>query len=90
MVGIESGEVVRWGLNSRLDNLQAAILLYKLRTYPQAIERRRAIAQLYQNALSGLSELVLPPAPDADESHFDIFQNYEIEAERRDDLKKFL
>ncbi len=31
-----------------------------------------------------------PPAPDADATHFDVYQNYEIEAERRDDLREFL
>lgn len=86
----ESGEVVRWGLNSRLDNFQAAILLHKLKTYPQVIARRRKIASIYQELLGGLTQLQLPPAPDSDERHFDIYQNYEIEAEKRNDLKKFL
>src|SRR5712691_11619307 len=39
------GEIVSWGMNSRLDNLQAAILDYRLRSYPRAIERRRALAR---------------------------------------------
>jgi dTDP-4-amino-4,6-dideoxygalactose transaminase len=34
--------------------------------------------------------LHLPPAPDSDSRHFDIYQNYEIEAERRDALKIYL
>ena len=33
---------------------------------------------------------MLPPAPDADKRHFDVYQNYEIEADRRDELKVFL
>jgi dTDP-4-amino-4,6-dideoxygalactose transaminase len=33
---------------------------------------------------------VLPPAPADGGDHFDTFQNYEIEAERRDDLRAFL
>ena len=44
------GEVKRWGRNSRLDNLQAAILNYKLKFYDQVIERRRYIAQKYQTS----------------------------------------
>jgi dTDP-4-amino-4,6-dideoxygalactose transaminase len=32
---------VAWGYNSRLDNLQAAILDFKLRAFPQDVERRR-------------------------------------------------
>lgn len=87
----EDGEVVSWGLNSRLDNLQAAILDYKLARYNQdEVERRRALAALYQSRLGDVAELELPPAPGSDPDHFDVFQNYELEAERRDDLKIYL
>lgn len=86
----ETGEVVMWGLNTRLDNLQAAILDYKLARYQDEIDRRREIAAHYQNLLGDVAELVLPPAPDSDPDHFDIFQNYEIEVDRRDDLRSYL
>ncbi len=85
-----SGEVVRWGLNSRLDNLQAAVLDHQLRDYGRIVERRRAIAARYQARLGDLAGLLLPPAPDADPDHFDVYQNYEIEAERRDELREHL
>ncbi len=84
------GQVVSWGLNSRLDNLQAALLDFQLKQYSGVMERRRKIATLYTERLKDVTELVLPPAPDSDPDHFDIFQNYEIEAERRDDLKQYL
>ena len=84
------GEIVSWGLNSRLDNLQAAILDHRLDAYPASIARRRNLARLYQERLSGLEELRLPPAPDSDADHFDVYQNYEIEAERRDELREYL
>jgi dTDP-4-amino-4,6-dideoxygalactose transaminase len=86
----QSGEVVSWGLNSRLDNIQAAILDFRLKSYENAITRRRAIATLYQQGLSHLRELVLPSPPGAAPDHFDVFQNYEIQADRRDELKRFL
>jgi dTDP-4-amino-4,6-dideoxygalactose transaminase len=86
----DDGVFVRWGFNSRLDNLQAAILNYKLGYYKEEIARRREIAAYYQNRLGHLSELLLPPAPDADKNYFDVYQNYEIEAEKRDGLKIFL
>ncbi len=86
----ENGEIVTWGLNSRLDNIQAAILDYKLSFYDSEIQRRREIAALYQNLLKDIKELLLPPAPDSNPEHFDIYQNYEIEAEKRDELKNFL
>jgi dTDP-4-amino-4,6-dideoxygalactose transaminase len=84
------GEIISWGLNSRLDNLQAAILDFRLTSYPAAIERRRAIAALYQERLGKIEQLTLPPAPDSDPCHFDVYQNYEIEASRRDALREHL
>jgi dTDP-4-amino-4,6-dideoxygalactose transaminase len=86
----EDGRVVAWGYNSRLDNLQAAILNYKLKSFPGDIERRRALAAIYQTELGGLGEVTLPPGPQADTRHFDVYQNYELEADRRDELKTYL
>lgn len=86
----QKGEVVAWGTNSRLDNLQAAILNIKFKTFDQDLARRRALAALYDEGLRDVSELLLPPAPDADPDHHDVYQNYEIEAERRDALKAHL
>ena len=62
----EVGDVAMWGLNSRLDNLQAAILDFKLARYDQEIEQRRKIATLYERLLCGRKELVLPPSPQCD------------------------
>jgi dTDP-4-amino-4,6-dideoxygalactose transaminase len=84
------GRIACWGLNSRLDNLQAAILDHQLKSYAQVMERRRAIARIYTDRLASIRQIVLPPAPNSDPDHFDIYQNYEIEAERRDELKASL
>jgi dTDP-4-amino-4,6-dideoxygalactose transaminase len=86
----EQGRVVAWGYNSRLDNLQAAILNFKLKTFERDIARRRAIAQRYDRGLRELSEITLPPGPDADPRHFDVYQNYELEGDRRDELRASL
>jgi len=86
----EEGDVEFWAGNSRLDNLQAAILDLQFKDYQSIIDRRRAIANIYQERLGGLQQVVLPPAPDSDPDHYDTFQNYEIEAENRDGLKTFL
>lgn len=86
----ESGEVEAWGFNSRLDNMQAAILHAQFRDYDEIIARRRDVASLYDSLLSDLTEVVLPPAPISSSDHFDVFQNYEIEADRRDDLRNYL
>ena len=84
------GKVRQFGHNGRLDNIQAAILDLKLKTYDRAIARRRAIAALYQERLSGVSQILLPPAPGSDPHRFDVFQNYEIQAENRDALREYL
>ena len=86
----EDGNVSLWGYNSRLDNLQAAILNYFFENYGDTIQRRRAIANLYAETLKDISHIVLPPAPDSDVNYFDIYQNYEIEVDRRDELKAYL
>jgi dTDP-4-amino-4,6-dideoxygalactose transaminase len=86
----ENGDVEMWGYNSRLDNLQAAILHAQFRDYDEIISRRREVARLYQSLLGDLGQLVLPPSPDEGGDHFDVFQNYEIEADRRDELRTYL
>lgn len=86
----ESGEIGLWGTNSRLDNLQAAFLLFKLKKLDLSIKRRREIAAIYDRRLKDISEIILPPGPNDDDHHFDVFQNYEIAANDRDKLKSFL
>lgn len=81
-----------WGTNCRLDNIQAAILNYKLTYYAEAIARRRAIAMQYDQAFREIAAMRLPPAP-AQEPYFDIYQNYELcveNREQRDALRKHL
>ena len=86
----DEGDVEMWGFNSRLDNMQAAILHAQFRDYDKIVTRRRSIARLYDELLSNVPGVTLPPAPDSDPDHFDVFQNYEIEADRRDELRAFL
>lgn len=87
----ESNQVCMWGINTRLDNMQAAVLLAKFKYYEKTMQRRREIAQRYCDQLSKIAEITLPPAPnDSDKRHFDIYQNFEIEAENRDALRNYL
>ena len=81
-----TGEMLCYGYNSRLDNLQAAILDVKLKYLPEWIERRRELANQYHQGLSDLSELKLPPPPRSDDRFFDVYQNYVIRARERDTL----
>lgn len=86
----KDGNISVWGFNSRLDNLQAAILNFFFQSYDKTIDRRRNIAELYHKELKDIDELNLPPAVNSNNNHFDTFQNYEIEIENRDELKKYL
>lgn len=45
-------ESVRVGFNGRLDSLQCAVVCEKLTLFPQELERRRAVAAIYDNRLS--------------------------------------
>jgi dTDP-4-amino-4,6-dideoxygalactose transaminase len=85
-----TGDVIAWGYNSRLDNLQAAVLDFKLSRYDGEVARRREVAALYNEKLSGIDGLVLPPGPNSDVFHFDIYQNYEVESAQRDALRAHL
>lgn len=62
------GSAVRYihseiGINSRLDNLQAAVLRIKLRHLDKWLEARRATAEFYKEKLKGLPVMV-PHVPD--------------------------
>lgn len=71
-----------WGVNSRLDNVQAAILNVKLNYYEQALERRKEIAEMYRDNLIGCE---LPK-----HSTGRIWQDYIIRTPNRDNLYEFL
>jgi len=71
----------RLGLNSRLDTLQAALLLVKLRHLPAAQARRQAIAARYDAALA-TAVGVHRPARDPRSSH--VFHQYTLTVEASD------
>jgi len=76
-----------WAFNSRLDTMQAAVLLTKLDHVETWTEGRRANASAYRERLSGLDEVVLP----VDEPHQrSVYHTFVIQAERRDKLRSFL
>jgi dTDP-4-amino-4,6-dideoxygalactose transaminase len=88
----QTGDIVRWGRNSLLDNIQAAVLRVKLTHIAEEIETRRTLARQYHERLQQVRALTLPPAPDdaPHAKHFDTFQNYELETENRDELRAHL
>ena len=86
----ETGDILCFGFNSRLDNLQAAILNVKLKHLPLWIERRRELANLYHQGLKDLPYLKLPPPPQSNNRYFDVFTNYVVRAQERDKLASHL
>ena len=74
------------GMNSRLDELQAAILRVKLRRLTADNDRRRALARQYDAQLAD-APLGLPQTR---EGVAHVFHQYVIRTPRRDALKEFL
>jgi dTDP-4-amino-4,6-dideoxygalactose transaminase len=78
---------VVWSGNSRLDTLQAAVLLVKLKYLNAWTERRRANARFYQEHLAGLAQVQAP----VDKPHERaVYHTFIIQADRRDELKAHL
>ncbi len=75
------------GWNSRLDEIQAAILRVKLRHLPDWQRARQANAAKYSNLLQGIPGIRTPQIP---EGYEHVFHQYTIGSNRRDALQKFL
>ena len=75
------------GYNSRLDTLQAAVLLAKLPHLEGWSSKRREHARFYDEALAGVAGVRTPVVRSENES---IFNQYTLRAERRDDLAAYL
>lgn len=58
--GGDKYDIVRVGLNSRLDTIQAAILLVKLAAFPAELEARERVACAYDARLAGVSGIAVP------------------------------
>jgi dTDP-4-amino-4,6-dideoxygalactose transaminase len=74
------------GVNSRLDDLQAAVLQVKLRHLDEWNLRRQSLARLYDEVLEGC-DLELPVVP---EYAVHVFHQYVIRSKGRDQLRAFL
>lgn len=81
----DRSSAVRLGLNSRLDTIQAAILLAKLRAFSGEIQRREEVARQYDSRLEGIVELPLRP-----EGVTSAWSQYSIRLEARDAVRAAL
>ena len=77
------GQPSEWGINSRLDNIQAAVLRIKLKYLPKIIQRRKEIAGIYLKELDGIVGL-----PKNTEDR--VWQDFIVRTEKRDELFEFL
>ena len=75
----------RIGMNSRLDTLQAAILLEKLKIFPDELKARQRVADRYAHGLSGFVK-----TPVVIKDGASVWAQYTIEHENRDGLAKHL
>jgi UDP-2-acetamido-2-deoxy-ribo-hexuluronate aminotransferase len=75
------------GVNSRLDTLQAAILLVKLKYLNEYESRRNDVADFYDDALANIPQITIPVRA-KNSTH--VFHQYTLQVERRDELKKYL
>lgn len=74
------------GRNSRLDEVQAAILDVKLRHLDADIERRRCVAQRYVDGISN----PLVRVPEVKDWNAHVFHLFPVLCPRRDELQKYL
>jgi dTDP-4-amino-4,6-dideoxygalactose transaminase len=75
------------GWNSRLDEIQAAILRVKLRYLANWERARRAHAAHYSKLLASVGEVKTPQTP---EGYEHVFHQYTIRVPRRNELQKYL
>jgi UDP-2-acetamido-2-deoxy-ribo-hexuluronate aminotransferase len=74
----------RLGITGRLDTLQAAVLIEKLKVFDTSIERRRSVARAYSDRLLGQTSVSEMTVRDGNTS---VFGQFTIRANDRDDLK---
>ena len=75
------------GYNSRLDELHAALLDYRMQWLEEEISSRRTIADRYVEGLKGVGDITLPATrPDRDHR----FYLFTIRTALRDELKQYL
>ncbi|HEX4048136.1 MAG TPA: DegT/DnrJ/EryC1/StrS family aminotransferase [Elusimicrobiota bacterium] len=87
-LGLQSREnCALWSGNSRLDTVQAAMLLVKFEHLDAWTEARRRHAAFYRRELAGIEGLRVPGERPHEKA---VYHTFIVQAERRDELKAFL
>ncbi|HYM17619.1 MAG TPA: DegT/DnrJ/EryC1/StrS family aminotransferase [Micropepsaceae bacterium] len=82
--GSDRYEHVRVGFNSRLDTIQAAVLIEKLKIFPEEIEARERIARRYNAGLKASNRIHVPRVIEGAQS---VWAQYTIRTESRTKLQ---
>ena len=78
--------VKKFGYVSRMDNLQASILNFRLRNLKNIIFKRRKNAQLYNNYIDSKHVYI----PKETKKEFNTYHTFVIQVDNRDKLQKYL
>lgn len=79
-------EHAEFGVNSRLDEMQAAILRARLPFLQEWTDRRRALARQYRSQLEGVAAVAVPPELDA--GH--VYHLFPVLSDRREQVREAL
>ena len=83
--GDEKYDNVRIGLNSRLDTIQAAVLIEKMKIFPQELIDRDRVASIYSENLKEFVDI-----PIIDNNHVSAWAQYTLKTNHQCELKSFL
>lgn len=89
----ENLDAINWGRNSRLDSLNARVILERLKMFDLIVKRRRKVAKIYNQGLADLASknfVKLPPEYSTNSNFLSTYQNYEIQLDDRDNLMTYL
>lgn len=73
----------RIGINGRMDTLQAAILLEKLKLFPEEIKLRNQVADQYRQLLDGVVRI-----PSVSAENISVYAQFTVEVDNRDLFQK--
>lgn len=85
--GSHKYENVNIGYNSRLDTIQAAILLEKLKIFDKEVVKKNEIAAMYTSALEDVKGVIVPKIPPGYTSSW---AQYTLRVDKREELMTYL
>ncbi|WP_201512872.1 DegT/DnrJ/EryC1/StrS family aminotransferase [Psychrobacter alimentarius] len=85
--GTHKYENINIGYNSRLDTIQASILIEKLKIFDSEVLRKNEVAAMYTLALKEISEISVPVVP---KGYSSSWAQYTLRVEKREELRSYL